>query len=77
MTKRTPHNIIVLLSLLTMTNLIKSIKCYCLCVLRWLMRPILALNCLLQTEQEGSKERSSVGDALAPLSAEHVSARLC
>ena len=26
--------------------------CYYLCVLRWLMRPILALNCLLQIEQE-------------------------
>ena len=39
--------------------------CYYLCVLRWLMRPILALNCLLQTEQERSEEESSVGDALA------------
>ena len=29
------------------------------------MRPILALNCLLQIEQERSKEESSVGDALA------------
>ena len=29
------------------------------------MRPILALNCLLQIEQEGSEEESSVGDALA------------
>ena len=29
------------------------------------MRPILALNCLLQTEQERSEEESSVGDALA------------
>ena len=28
------------------------------------MRPILSLNCLLQLEQEGSKEESSVGDAL-------------
>ena len=25
------------------------------------MRPILALNCLLQIEQEGSEEESSVG----------------
>ena len=29
------------------------------------MRPILALNCLLQIEQESSKEESCVGDALA------------
>ena len=29
------------------------------------MRPILALNCLLQIEQEWSEEESSVGDALA------------
>ena len=29
------------------------------------MRPILALNCLLQAEQERSEEESSVGDALA------------
>ena len=38
---------------------------YYLCVLRLLMRPILALNCLLQIEQERSEEKSSVGDALA------------
>ena len=31
--------------------------CYYLCVLRWLMRPILALNCLLQIEQERSEEK--------------------
>ena len=29
------------------------------------MRPILALNCLLQIEQERSDEESSVGDVLA------------
>ena len=29
------------------------------------MRPLLALNCLLQIEQERSKEESSVGDDLA------------
>ena len=29
------------------------------------MRPILALNCLLQIAQERSEEESSVGDALA------------
>ena len=40
-------------------------KCYCLCVLRWLMRPIIPLNYLLQIEQERSEEESSVGDALA------------
>ena len=45
--------------------LIKCVKCYCLCVLRRLMRPILALNCLLQIEQERSEKESSVGDALA------------
>ena len=45
--------------------LINCVMCYYLCVLRWLMRPILALNCLLQTEQEISEEESSVGDALA------------
>ena len=57
----------VRLSLLTMTNpiLINCVMCYYLCVLRWLMKPILALNCLLQIEQEWSEEESSVGDALA------------
>ena len=29
------------------------------------MRPIIALNCLLQIEQKRSEEESSVGDALA------------
>ena len=29
------------------------------------MRPILALNCLLQIEQKKSEEESSIGDALA------------
>ena len=38
--------------------------CSYLCVLRWLIRPILALNCLLQIEQERSEEESSLGDAL-------------
>ena len=33
-------------------------KCYCLCVK-------MALNCLLQIEQERSEEESSVGDASA------------
>ena len=45
--------------------LISCVMCYYLCVLRWLMRPILALNCLLQIEQERSEEESSVGDVLA------------
>ena len=45
--------------------LINCVKCYYLCVLRWLMRPILALNCLLQIEQDRSVEESSVSDALA------------
>ena len=39
--------------------------CYYLCVLIWLIRPILALNCLLQIEQERSEEESSVGDNLS------------
>ena len=45
--------------------LINCVMCYCLCIPRWLMRPILALNCLLQIEQERSEEESSVGDTLA------------
>ena len=45
--------------------LINCVMCYYLCVLRSLLRPILALNCLLQIEQERSEEESSVGDALA------------
>ena len=45
--------------------LINCVMCYYLCVLRWLMRPILALNCLLQIEQERSEEEISVGDVLA------------
>ena len=45
--------------------LINCVMCYFLCVLWWLMRPILALNCPLQIEQERSEEESSVGDALA------------
>ena len=45
--------------------LIKCVNCYCLCVLRWLVRPVLGLNSLLQIEQEPSEEESSVGDALA------------
>ena len=32
--------------------LIKYVKYYCLCPLVWLMRPVLALNCMLQVEQE-------------------------
>ena len=45
-----------------MTNPNQLSLCYYLCVLRW---PILALNCLLQIEQERSEEESFVGDALA------------
>ena len=45
--------------------LINCVRCYYLFVLRLLMRPILALNCLLQIQQERSEEESSVGDALA------------
>ena len=55
---------LVRLSLLTMTNP-NQLCDVLLCVLRWLMRPILALNCLLQIEQERSEQESSVGDALA------------
>ena len=40
--------------------LINCVKCSNLCVLRWLMFPIVALNCLLQIEQERSEEESSV-----------------
>ena len=40
------------------------------------MRPILALNCLLQLEQERSEEESSVGDALALAFRCALSARL-
>ena len=47
------------------TILINCVMCYYLCVLRWLMRPILALHCLLQIEQERSEKESSVGDVLA------------
>ena len=45
--------------------LITCEQCYCLCVLRWLIKPILALNCLLQMEQQRSEQDSSVGDVLA------------
>ena len=45
--------------------LINCVMCYYLRVLRWLMRPILALNCLLQIEQERAEDESSFGDALA------------
>ena len=41
------------------------------------MRPILALNCLLQIEQDRSEEESSVGDALALAFPVHDSAWLC
>ena len=62
---RSEHTLFVHLSLLTMTNPNQHVMCYYLCVLRWLMRPILALNCLLQIEQERPEEESSVGDVLA------------
>ena len=39
--------------------LINCVMSYYLCVLRRLIRPILALNCLLQIEQERSEEESS------------------
>ena len=57
------HNcqIIIRLSLLTyhMRELLLFV-CF-----KWLIRPILALNCLLQMEQQRSEQDSSVGDALA------------
>ena len=56
---------IVRLLLLTMTNSNQMRKVLLLCLLKRLMRLILALNCLLQTEHERSEEESSVGDALA------------
>ena len=61
----------VRLSLLTMTNpnqLCDVLLFVCS------KRPILALNCLLQIEQERSEEESSVGDAL-PLAFRY--ARFC
>ena len=36
--------------------LINCVMCYYLCVRRWLMRPVLALNWLLQIEQERTRE---------------------
>ena len=57
--------LIVRLSLLTMTNLNRMREMYCLCVLRWLIRPSLALNCLLQMEHQRSEQDSSVGEAFA------------
>ena len=53
------------LSLLTLTNPNQMGEVLLFYVLRWLMRPVLALNCLLQTEQERYEEESSVGNALA------------
>ena len=44
--------------------LITCEKCYRLCVLRWRIRPILALNSLLHVEQQRPEQDSSVGDAL-------------
>ena len=58
-------SMVVRLSLLTMTYPNQLCDVLLLCVLRWLMRPILTLNCLLQIEQERSEEESSVADALA------------
>ena len=59
------YTMIVRLSLLTMTNRDQMRELLLLCVLKWLMRPILALKCLLKMEQEKSEEESSVGDAFA------------
>ena len=44
--------------------LVNCVSFHYLCVLRWLIRQVLALNCLLQIEQKKSEEESSV-DALA------------
>ena len=63
--KAVPYGFLVRLSLLTMTNPNQLCDVLLFCLLRWLMRPILALNLLLQIEQERSEEESSVGDALA------------
>ena len=41
------------------------------------MRPVLALNCLLQIEQERSEEESSVGDALNKETFKTISTVLC
>ena len=56
---------IVRLSLLTMTNPNQLCDVLLFVCSKMLMRLILALNCLLQIEQERSEEESSVGDALA------------
>ena len=56
---------LVCLSLLTMTNPNQLFDVLLFVIIRWLMGPILALNCLLQIEQERSEEESSVCDALA------------
>ena len=55
----------VRLSLLTMTNPNQLCELLLFVVLRWLMRPILALNCILKIEQERSEKESRIGDALA------------
>ena len=55
----------VRLSLLAMTNPNQLCEVLLFVCFKWLMRPTLALNCLLQIEQERSEEKSSVGDALA------------
>ena len=54
---------LVHLSLLTLTNPNQMYEVLLFVCSK--MRPILALNCLLQIEQERSEEESSVGDALA------------
>ena len=56
--------IIVCLSLLTMANLNYMREMLLFVCSKMLIRPVLALNCLLQLEQQRSEQDSSVGDAL-------------
>ena len=57
--------IIVRLSLLTMTTLNHMREMLLFVCSKIADRPILALNCLLQMEQQRAEQDSSVGDALA------------
>ena len=57
--------LIVSLSLLIMTSLNQMREMLPFVCVKWLMRPILALNSLLQIKQERSEEESSASDALS------------
>ena len=55
--------VFVRLSLLTMINPNQMREVFLFMCSENLMRPVLALNCLLQIAQERSEEESSIGDA--------------